>query len=171
MKRSDEISRQIADLISEAEGLVNHAQNEGRPLNKNEETRWGAIMDRPTGILSFLETELERAKVTEANTQTERQRRVNNSPSPSPERCYSANGGEYRGGDVRVISRSLAAFKGQNAEADAYDCGLWLRGRIGGDSAAMRQLEGRRGTTWLATQNENSPSRAAILCRRRSPMP
>ena len=64
---------------------------------------------------------------------------------------------------MRVISRSLTAFKGQDAARDAYDVGLWLRGKIGGESEAMRKLESRRGTTWLATQNENNPANGGYL--------
>jgi len=65
-----------------------------------------------------------------------------------------------RAAGVRVKDSAVKAFDNANEAFNAY---LWLKGRVGGDSACREKFEARCGTAWLGTQTEGSPSQGGYL--------
>lgn len=182
MKRSDELKREISDLVDQAESINSRASrgNDGDPraLTPDEQDTWDSIMAKDTGKLAVLQTKLEKAVDDESQTARLRSARVSTHNS-GPDSFDSSGGrrsqvdqserlGSFAGGRVNLIMPKLQAFHGGGnrlqASRDAYDCGLYLLGRLRGDTAAMQMLESRRGSEWYATQNENNPTAGGYLC-------
>lgn len=169
MKRSDELKQQVNALISECEALTSRCTAEGREFTATERDRFNSKM----ADCKKLQEDYAVAKETDDNTALMRASRVSlDTPTPvynsngTQAGGYNANTGFDWGSGPRVVLPTLTSFRSADrgqAARDAHDCGLWLKATIGGDGEARTKLEARRGTTWLATQNESSAVNGGYL--------
>ncbi len=140
MKKSDITKQEIAAIIDQAEAVVNTAEAAGRELTPAEQKTFNAAMAKVEPLQERLKDELQ----TEANINAMRaaKQSVN-----TPTLVYGSTS------QPRVVEPKLGAFKNSR---DAHDCGLWLSAVLLRNPEARDKLEARRGSSWLATQNESS---------------
>lgn len=156
MKKSDELKIKIQNLLDEGELI--HKSGEGRELTTAETSRFHACMAQ----VESLQSEYAAAKKLEDDVRLLRASQA--SLQPTPESVYNLPGQHTSQPNlIRPTLRSFRAATRDQAERDAHDVGLWFLGRVQGESEALRKLESRRGTSWLATQNEASPTSGGYL--------
>lgn len=166
MKKSDNLRAKIAELSDEAEALVNLAEKDGRDLTADEQSRWSALMDKDTGDIAKLQTDLEAALANEEEVARLRALRLANMATIEP--TFDRTGArpaqpQALPADVRLVSRRLNAFKGESATRDAYESGLWFKALFNrNDKSAQDKLAARRGD-WMATLNESAPADGGYL--------
>lgn len=174
MKKSDEIKKQMDDLLTKAEAIQNLAARDERELTDEEQAEWDRIMAKEEGALAGLEVEYKNALRHEEEVSRLRSlKNVVNSPSPT----FDATGGGQATpaipANVRLVTPTLKAFNGNGdknqALRDAYDCGLWFKSFLFRNTrpevaaAAKDKLIARRGAEWYATQNETTPTDGGYL--------
>lgn len=175
MKKSDILRATIAELTDEAEALVNVAENEGREMSADEQSRWTAIMDKESGELAQRQAELKAALAHEEERDRLAVARLANYQAPPTvfDRLGTGPAPPAIPANARVLMPTLKAFKGSNRDEalrDAYDTGLWFLSKLFAftprhDEAmsAKEQVIARRGHEWYATQNESQPTDGGYL--------
>lgn len=178
MKKSDEIKKQIDDLLIKAEAIQNLASNandgDGRELTADERKSWDEIMDKEGGQLAKLELDLKAAiQLEEEQARLRSVRSMLSTPETVFDRNGSGSATPAIPGNVRIVMPRLKAFKGNGsidqAQRDAYDCSLWFKSILLRTSrpemaqAARDKLISRRGNEWYATQNETAPTDGGYL--------
>jgi hypothetical protein len=186
VKKSDDIKKQMDDLLVRVEALQNLASKENRDFTPEEQGEWDRIMKSvkkddgsidlaKSGELAKLRAEYDKAIAFEEEVARARAARA--SLTSNPQQVFDNTGAGPAAPpvpmNVRILTPNLVAFKGQGnkeqALRDAYDCGLWfksllLRGRHPeAAQAAKDKLIARRGHEWFATQNETTPTDGGYL--------
>lgn len=169
------LKEKIQDLLDEAQAIENLAEKEDREPTEDEQDRFSAIMDEESGELVALQKQLAQAEKIDRE-----RRRLAQARQQLNQRNDPFDGGQIddgAGGDPipqnrlpRVISRigSLRVFRGENAERDAFDSGMFLRARIGQlsnnrDQRAESYLEARGLVAPQAAQTEGTDSAGGFL--------
>ncbi|HCK40544.1 MAG TPA: phage major capsid protein [Planctomycetaceae bacterium] len=163
--------------ISEAESLNALAERENRDFTLVEKKRWDAWFG-PNGSIEKKKNEIAAAKETESRRESLSLQRAATSPGPfgtlSNPNIFPGTGkimahsnGNTPQPEVRLISQPLKAFKGPEAQQNAFDCGLWLksflaRGAGGYDEESERRISGR-GWDIRGTATEGTPSAGGYL--------
>lgn len=180
MKKSDQLKKEVDDLLDEVEALQNvaakHDDGKGREFNEQEQARWTEVMAKDTGVLAVKQEELKQAEIREEEKRRVRSVRDSlNATNP----VFDSTGAGPAGGipaipsNVRHISPTLKAFTGngnrEQAQKDAYDCGLWFKSYLMRNhrpevaQAARDKVIARRGIEWFNTQNETTPTDGGYL--------
>ena len=158
MKLSDQIRAKMDNVLTAAEAIETKAAAENRPMTAAEQTDFNAKIAEHKSLAD----EYKAQKQTEDNISFARAARANLNAVTPPAFTYNADSSPYSGGhaanvQARVVGPTLNAFKGQNAERDAYDCGLAFKAVLFRDSEARDKLISRRGEAFYASMNENNP--------------
>jgi HK97 family phage major capsid protein len=124
---------EIASLVSEVEAIHTVAESEKRELSADENTRVETIT-KDGGLLDLLNKEV---------ATKEKQAQVMEVAHAGMNSRYDSDLNSRSEATIRVPARArahqpLKAFRGPNAEADAYASGQFLRATIGGNSQAKQ---------------------------------
>ena len=162
----NDIREKIAELQDEAQAIVNLAVEEDRDLNDTEKDRVDCIFDavgdvgddsnEPTGLRAdearMVRLEAEKNRVAAARA----------------ERNVQVNAATVTEEKPKVYAkprarRNLKAFKGENAEQDAYNSGQWIKANALGDSGAAQYCRDNGLLIRGAAQTEGTDSQGGFL--------
>src|SRR5574338_660064 len=121
-KTSADIRAEIAELTASAQALLDIAKEAERDFDPEEE----ALFNDYTAKLDAAKADLEKAETFEAKRRQIHEQQMLMSQPLAPIGGTSVKSAAER---LRVHHRlgPLNAFKGKDADRDAYDCGMWLR--------------------------------------------
>lgn len=160
-----QLEEELQDLVDEAQAIQNVADaDQGGTFTQDQQNRWDELMrdsddDDGMGLISAKQIEVEQAR----KIDTQKRQLVNMRRTmlePSQRYAESPNASK-----PRVISRlgRLKAFRGDQPEQDAYDCGMWMRALI---SRARHEVDDRaeqriasRGWSIRSTHTEGDPTK------------
>ena len=119
----EQTKERIADLQDEVQAIVNLAENDDRELNDDESTRVDECLAE-IQILRENEQRLEKVESEKQRVALARQPQQQDAPKILPA--------------IPKAKARLHAFKGEQAERDAYHAGQWIKAQFLNDAAAMQ---------------------------------
>ena len=166
MKTKKEILDLIETLTDDAQALSNLAEEEGREFSAEEQKQWNSLMDED-GELAQAQADLDHCEKLEAQKAklalAKRAQRL----EPFANVTITGNGNTPQPNVVHNRLGTLKAFKGQTAEQDAYNSGIWLKAIAGRMSNYPTESAEQRcrslGWDINATATEGSPSGGGYL--------
>ena len=119
----EQTKEKIADLQDEVQAIVNLAENDDRELNDDESTRVDECLAE-IQILRENEQRLEKVESEKQRVALARQPQKQDAPKILPA--------------IPKAKARLHAFKGEQAERDAYHAGQWIKAQFLNDAAAKQ---------------------------------
>ena len=119
----EQTKERIADLQDEVQAIVNLAENDDRELNDDESTRVDECLAE-IQILRENEQRLEKVESEKQRVALARQPQQQDAPKILPA--------------IPKAKARLHAFKGEQAERDAYHAGQWIKAQFLNDAAAKQ---------------------------------
>ena len=119
----EQTKEKIADLQDEVQAIVNLAENDDRELNDDESTRVDECLAE-IQILRENEQRLEKVESEKQRVALARQPQQQDAPKILPA--------------IPKAKARLHAFKGEQAERDAYHAGQWIKAQFLNDAAAKQ---------------------------------
>ena len=119
----EQTKERIADLQDEVQAIVNLAENDDRELNDDESTRVDECLAE-IQILRENEQRLEKVESEKQRVALARQPQKQDAPKILPA--------------IPKAKARLHAFKGEQAERDAYHAGQWIKAQFLNDAAAKQ---------------------------------
>lgn len=119
----EQTKERIADLQDEVQAIVNLAENDDRELNDGESTRVDECLAE-IQILRANEQRLEKVESEKQRVALARQPQPQDAPKILPA--------------IPKAKARLHAFKGEQAERDAYHAGQWIKAQFLNDAAAKQ---------------------------------